>query len=174
MRQRRGALFPGLLLIGLGLWFLADTLGLALPGLAGLWPVFPAAFGLACLGQYFLESRENHGLVFIGVAATLVGALLFAITLGPLAWGDLGRLWPLFVIIGGLAFVAQWLAQPEVRGLLVPGLFGLTVGGVALLLTTNVLGSAAGQLAARLWPVLLIVLGLALLVSYLGRGRKPA
>ena len=174
MRQRRGAIFPGLVLIALGLWFLADALGWQLPGLGDLWPIFPLGFGLAGLVNYFVEGRQNPGLVFTGVSSALIGALFFAITLGPLEWGDLGRLWPLFVLIGGLAFTAQWLVQPSERGLLVPGLLGLVVGGVALLFTLNLLGAAAGQLAAQLWPVLLIVLGIGLLVSYWWRGRKPA
>lgn len=170
--KRRGAIFPGLVLIALGLWFLAGTLGMPLPALGDLWPIFPLGFGLAMLSQYFMQGRQEPGLVFAGVSATLIGALFFAITLGPLEWSDLGRLWPLFVLIGGLAFLAQWLAQPNERGLLVPALLGLLVGGVAILFTLNLLGTAAGQLAAKLWPVILIVLGLGLLGSYFLRGRK--
>ncbi|MCC7359948.1 MAG: hypothetical protein IT317_10750 [Anaerolineales bacterium] len=170
--RRRGALFPGLLLIALGLWFLADALGVQLPTLADLWPIFPLGFGLAALGGYFMQGRQESGLVFTGVSATLIGALFFAITLGPLDWGDLGRLWPLFVLIGGLAFLAQWLAQPGERGLLVPAFLGLLVGGVAIVFTLNLLGPAVGQLAAKLWPLILIVLGLGLLGSYFLRGRK--
>ncbi len=174
MRNRRSALIPGLVLIALGAWFLAGTLGVRLPSLGDLWPIFPLGFGLASLGNYFIEGRRQHGLIFTGVSSTLVGALFFAITLGPLTWGDLGRLWPVFILIGGLAFVAQWLAQPSERGLLLPGLAALVVGGVLLLFTLNLLGGAVGQLATQLWPVLLILLGIGLLVSYVGRGRKQA
>jgi len=173
MSRRRGALMPGLVLIALGAWFLAGSLGLRLPALSDLWPIFPLGFGLVCLGQYFMEGRQNHGLIFTGVSSTLVGALFFAITLGPLDWGDLGRLWPVFIIISGLSFVAQWLVQPRERGLLLPGLSALAVGGVLLLFTLNLLGGAVGQLATQLWPVLLIVAGIGLLVSYLWRWRKP-
>jgi len=118
MRNRRGAIFPGLVLIALGLWFLADALGWQLPSLGDLWPIFPLGFGLASLVNYFTGGRQNHGLVFSGVSSALIGALFFAITLGPLEWGDLGRLWPLFILISGLAFTVQWLVQPSERGLL--------------------------------------------------------
>ena len=97
----------------------------------------------------------------------LTSAFFLAITLGALAWGDLGRLWPVFVLIGGVAFLAQWLARPSERGLLLPALLGLTVGGVALVFTLGLLNPAVTEQAARLWPLGLIVLGAGLLVSYL-------
>ena len=76
MQNRRGAFLPGLLLILLGAWLLATTLGVRLPDLSQLWPVVPLFFGLAALVQYFAEGRRSEGLVFIGVAAALLGALL--------------------------------------------------------------------------------------------------
>lgn len=172
MNNRRGAILPGLILIALGLWFLVDALGVPLPGLGDLWPIFPFGFGVAMLAQYFIEGRRSEGLVFVGVAGTLVGAFFFAITLGPLSWGDLGTYWPVFPLIGGLAFLAQWLARPSERGLLVPALLGLAVGGVALLLTLGLLGSAADQIVANLWPAVLILLGLGLLANYAFTRRK--
>src|SRR6266498_3847127 len=117
MRTRRGAFLPGLLLILLGAWLLATTLGVRLPDLGQLWPVVPLFFGLGALVQYFVEGRRSEGLVFTGVAAALLGGFFLAITLGPLEWGDLGRFWPVFVLIGGVAFLAQWLARPGGIGL---------------------------------------------------------
>jgi peptidoglycan/LPS O-acetylase OafA/YrhL len=172
VNNRRGAILPGIILIALGLWFLADALGLPLPGLGDLWPIFPLGFGLAMLAQYFIEGRRSEGLVFTGVSGTLIGAFFFTITLGPLSWGDLGIYWPVFPLIGGLAFLAQWLARPSERGLLVPALLGLGVGGLALLFTLNLLGSAADQIVANLWPAALILLGLGLLANYALSGRK--
>src|SRR5438128_1361053 len=112
MRNRRGAFLPGLVLVLLGGWLMATTLGVRLPGLGQLWPVLPLFFGLAALVQYLAEGRRSEGLVFTGVSAALLGGFFLAITLGPLEWSDLGRLWPVFVLIGGAAFLAQWLARP--------------------------------------------------------------
>ncbi|MCC6190724.1 MAG: hypothetical protein IT318_16975 [Anaerolineales bacterium] len=172
--RRGGALVPGLLLIALGVWFLADSLGLRLPGLGDLWPLFPLGFGLAFLVQYFAGGRQDDGLIFTGVTGALIGAFFLTITLGPLGWGDLGRLWPVFPLIGGAAFLAQWLVKPRDRGLLAPAALGLAVGLVGLLFTLQLLGPAVAEQAARLWPVVLILLGLGLLLSYLmGNRRTP-
>ena len=172
MRNRRGALIPGLVLILLGGWLLATTLGVRLPDLDQLWPILPLSFGLASLVQFFVDGRRSPGLIFTGVASALLGAFFLTITLGPLAWGDLDRYWPVFVLIGGVAFLAQWLARPGEFGLLVPALLALLVGGGALALTLGYVQPAISAQILRLWPVLLIVLGVGLLASYALRGRE--
>src|SRR5712692_1606368 len=173
MRNRRGALLPGLLLIALGAWLLALTLGVPLPGFDKIWPVLPLVFGLAVLIQFFAEGRRHDGLVFTGVAATLLGAFFLTITLGPLTWADLGRWWPIFVIIGGLAFLAQWLARPGEHSLLIPAGLALLAGLVALALTLGLAGFTLSDQIIRLWPLLLILAGLGLLVNYIvGRRKK--
>jgi Domain of unknown function (DUF5668) len=172
MRNRRGAVIPGLLLIALGAWLLAGTLGVHLPSFETLWPLFLVVFGLAFLIQFFADGRHNEGLVFTGVAAILLGGFFLAITLGPLSWNDLGRWWPAFVVIGGLAFLAQWLARPGQRGLLVPAGLALLVGLGALALTLRLVRADVAEQVTRLWPVLLIVLGLGLLANYVVSSRR--
>ena len=174
MRNRPGALLPGLLLMAAGAWLLATTLGARLPELGQLWPVALLVFGLAALARYMAEGRRSDGLVFSGVAAALLGGFFLAITLGPLAWADLGRYWPVFVLIGGAAFLAQWLARPAETGLLIPGGLAVLVGLGALALTLGWLDPAVTAQLARLWPVVLIIAGLGMLISYARRGRGKA
>jgi len=80
--SRSGAVLPGLLLIAVGAWLLASTLGVRLPGLETVWPVALIIFGLSFLAQFFAGGRRSEGLVFTGVAAALLGAFFLAITLG--------------------------------------------------------------------------------------------
>jgi hypothetical protein len=169
MARRRDAILPGLILIAIGAWLLARNLGLPLPGLGDIWPALLLLFGLSLLVQFFAGGRTDDGLVFAGVAGTLLGGFFLAITLGPLAWSDLAHLWPVFVLIGAITFFAQWLARPAERALLIPAGLALIVGLVALLLTMGGLDPAITSQLARLWPVVLIVAGLALLASYLRR-----
>ncbi|MGH2521265.1 MAG: LiaI-LiaF-like domain-containing protein [Anaerolineales bacterium] len=172
MSNRRSAIIPGLILILLGGWLLAQNLGVGLPGLDQLWPGFPLFFGLAFLLQFFLGGRTDDGLVFVGVAATLIGAFFFAFTLGLLHWSDMGRYWPVFVLIGGAAFLAQWVVRPSQRGLLIPALMALLVGGVALLLTLGRASPALVEQVTKLWPLALIVAGLLTLAGYFFRPSR--
>ena len=172
MRNRSGAILPGLLLIALGAWLLAVTLGVRLPSVATLWPVVLIVAGLAFLAQFFAGGRRSEGLVFTGVAAALLGVFFLAITLGRLTWNDAGRLWPIYVLIGGLAFLAQWLARPGERGLLVPAVLALAVGGATLALALGLVRADVADQIIRLWPLVLIVLGLGLLGSYVMSGRR--
>ncbi len=174
MPNRRSAILPGLLLILLGAWLLARNLDLPVPGFDTLWPGFLVLFGLGALGQYFAGGRRDEGLVFVGVAGTLLGAFFLTITLGYLRWGDLGVYWPVFVLIGGVGFLAQWLAKPSDRGLLVPAVMGLLVGGVAITFTRGLLDPALAEQAGRLWPLGLIAFGVVLLISYLRRPNGTA
>lgn len=182
--MRRKSIFPALVLILLGLWFLAGNLGVRLPGMEAMWPIFPLGGGLLFLGGYVLD-RRDPGLLFLGLAATLIGAFFFLFTLRvPLPvggmqegvrWDDMGKLWPAFVVIGGMAFIALFLAQPHrdwpVFSL---GALAVIVGWVAFLFTLGWLPGDIGRRLAQLWPLLLIVLGLAaLLQAVLGRPRSP-
>lgn len=171
MSDRRSAILPGLLLMLLGAWLLARNLNWPVPGLGQLWPGFLVLFGLGALARYMSGGRREEGLVFMGVASTLLGAFFLTVTLGRLAWTDLGRYWPVFVLIVGAAFLAQWLARPADRALLVPAFLALLVGGVAISFTLGLLDPAVTAQAGRLWPLGLIVLGVLLLLSYL---RRPA
>jgi hypothetical protein len=172
MRNRSGAVLPGLLLIALGAWLLALTLGVPLPGFDKIWPVLPLVFGLAALVRFFAEGRRHDGLVISGVAAVLLSAFFLTITLGPLSWADLGRWWPIFIVIGGLAFLAQWLARPDEHSLLIPAVLALLVGLGALALTLRLAGFTLSDQLIRLWPLLLILAGLGLLANYVVSGRK--
>jgi peptidoglycan/LPS O-acetylase OafA/YrhL len=169
MPNRRPAIIPALVLIALGAWLLAENLGVPLPTWDQAWPAFPFFFGLAFVLQFFLGGRTDTGLVFVGVAAALVGAFFFAFTLGYLRWNDMAVYWPVFVLIGSAAFFAQWLVRPRERGLLVPAFLALGVGGLALPITLRLINPSLANVVVKFWPVALILLGLALLVGFFQR-----
>ena len=171
MSRRRSAVIPGLLLILLGAWLLAQNLGVALPGWDKAWPGALVALGLACLAQFILGRRQESGLVFTGVAAALLGAFFLAFTLGYAQWQDMGRYWPALVLIAGAAFLAQWFSRPAERGLLAPAFLALVVGGVALPITLRVVNPRLADMVIKFWPVTLILVGIVLLVGFLPRRR---
>jgi len=76
-------------------------------------------------------------------------------------------------LIGGLAFLAQWLVHPGERGLLVAGRAGAGRRGAPPWCSRwGLVRADIAEQVIRLWPVVLIVLGLGLLGSYLTSGRK--
>ena len=159
--MRRGAVIPAVILILLGVYFLLSELGVGIPGWDAIWPVFPFAGGLAFLGGYVFGQRRDPGQVFVGTAATLVGLVFFFITLGPLEYRDLGDWWPVFVLIGGMAFLAQWAAAGfRDWGALFLALVALVVGAAGLVVKLELLGPGTRELLPRLWPVILVVVGL--------------
>jgi hypothetical protein len=166
--MRRGTVFLALVLILLGVYLLLSQLGIGVPGWDGIWPVLPLAGGLTLLGGYIFGERRDPGHVFLGTAATLVGLVFFFVTLGPLEYGDLSTWWPVFVLIGSVAFLALWIANRfRDWGALFMALVALVVGGAGLAVTLQLLGPQTSELLPRLWPILLILLGLMTLLRAL-------
>lgn len=153
-QNRSGAAWAGLGLIALGvLLLLAQWIGWN-----RIWPIFPLLGGMAFLVGYVISGFKDAGLVFVGTAATLVGLFFFGFSLGVWEWEQMLQLWPVFPLIGGLAFLALFLAQGPGRdpGTLGIGCAAIIVGGVGLAVTYGLVG---GDII-RLWPLLIILVGL--------------
>ena len=176
MKQRR-SLLPALILILLGVYFLLDNLGLLtgvrLPSLAELWPGIILLAGLAFLFQYASGADRDPGLIFVGVSTTLLGAFFLLFTLkgtrlpfrqvGRVDWGDMEVLWPAFILIAGIAFLAQYvLGGLRDRSALQAGFWSVLVGLIAFVFTLGLAASLAPLL--RFWPLLLILAGLSWLL----------
>jgi hypothetical protein len=169
--MRKSAILPALVLILVGVYLLLDQLDIGIPSWDVMWPVFPFAGGLALLIGYIFGEQRDPGHVFLGTAATLLGLAFFFITLGPLEYSDLRTWWPVFVLIGGVAFLTQWAAARfRDWGALFLGLVALVVGSVGLAIMLQLLGPQTRELLPNLWPVLLVLGGLMMLLrGLLGR-----
>jgi hypothetical protein len=161
--DKRGNMIGGLILIAIGIWFLLGSLGVNLPDIGNLWPIFPTLAGLAFIAGYFMGSDKEAGLLIPGISAFLTGIFFFFFTFGIFEWGQMSRLWPVFPLIGGIAFIGLWLADGRKEpGLLIPAGGGLAVGIIGLIFTLSGLNFA---LIATYWPVILIVIGLGILAQ---------
>lgn len=166
-RQAKG-LFWGVALIFLGAWFLSRRMGIDLPGLDQLWPIFPTLSGLTFLVAWLYRSDADPGLVWPGLTAFLVGLFFFFFTFEVFQWDDMERLWPVFPAIAGLSFVATWAAggfkQP---GLLVPGTAALAVGVLGLFFT---LGGWTVETVQLVASIVVIVVGAGIVLRALRTG----
>lgn len=169
--RKRGNVLLALVLIVLGCYLLLSELNAELPHWSQIWPVIPLAGGLALIIGHITNPQGDPDRVFLGTAATLVGVVFFFVTIGPLTYGDLDSWWPIFVLIGGVAFLARWAAT-DLRewDMLFLGLVALTVGGVAFASTFRLFGPSTREILPRLWPIILVLAGLmALLRGLLSR-----
>ncbi|HIE38614.1 MAG TPA: hypothetical protein EYH30_02720 [Anaerolineales bacterium] len=172
--MRKGTVLLALILILAGVYFLLVELDLGVPSLDRLWPLFPFAGGVAALGNYLRTGRQEHGSVFWGTALVLTGLFFFLISLGDQDYTVLQTWWPVFIVIAGISFLALWLAQGlRDWGALFLSIVALLFGGVALAVNLQILGPNTAQELRRLWPALLVLVGLVLLMRGL-LGRRPS
>jgi hypothetical protein len=154
-----------LALIGLGIAFLVAQW----IGWDRIWPLLPVLGGAAFLGAYVLSGFREPGFVFVGIAATLTGLFFFGFSLGIWEWSEMAGLWPAFAVIGGVAFIALFLAErARDLGTLGVGCAAIVAGIVGLLITAGVLGTDV----TRLWPLLVIFVGIVALASAILRGVR--
>jgi hypothetical protein len=176
---KKQSLLPAIILILLGLWFLLDNLGFNLPDVGQLWPVFIVFGGLSALWSYFTGQNRDPGQIFVGIIALGVGVFFFLFTFnlripifGRIAWDDMSRLWPAFVLIGGAAFIGQFIFGGfRDRSLLGWGFLALAIGVVSFAFTLGFLDRALGLQVLQFWPLLLIVIGLGILAQWFFRRR---
>lgn len=155
-RQARG-IFWGSAMVLVGGWFLLSRMGIDLPGLDQLWPIFPMLSGFGSLAAFFSRGRRDPGLVFPGVIGVLIGLFFIAFTFNFWSWSDMAVLWPVFPLICGLAFLSTWLAGAcREKGLLVPGGLSTAVGGIGLFLT---LGEMTAQHVRLVGSISILTVG---------------
>jgi hypothetical protein len=171
---KEGSVLLAVVLLALGSYLLLSELGIGLPDWQRIWPVLPLAGGAALLVGSFIDGQNNPDQVFFGTAATLVGVVFLFVTMGPLTYRSLGSWWPLFVLIGGVAFMAQWAAAGfRDWDALFLGVVSLCIGGVAVAIAFQLLGPNTREILPRLWPIVLVLAGLmALLRGLLGRRKR--
>ncbi len=172
--MRKGTILLALVLILAGIYALLPELGLSVPSLDRLWPIFPFGGGIALLWSYIRGGRQDHGNVFWGTGLTLSGLFLFLITLGRQDYTVLHIWWPVFVAIAGISFLALWLSEGlKDRGALFLAVVGLASGATALAINLQLLGPDTARELGHLWPALLILVGLVLLIHGLQGKPKP-
>jgi hypothetical protein len=118
----RSRVFPGVLLILLGLTFFLFTLRLRLPALplpdgvgwphmALLWPVFVLDVGLAFLAQWLVQPAK-HGARNMSLLTLLVGLIALAINFSANdLFRQIARLWPLLLVAAGVQMLLGYFRR---------------------------------------------------------------
>ena len=166
--KRSSSIWPGVVLIVLGVIFLVDRLNWFYLDWSILWPSL-----LILLGIYFYaRTARDSGAVFAGTLFFFSGlAFLFKNEgwfYGYVHFGFGGIL----LAILGLAFIALFVAKPENWGVLIPGVFFVFLGGVIWADQTGLISWYTRRQLLHLWPVLLILIGIGIIVGALISNKK--
>jgi hypothetical protein len=104
-QARPGPVIFGTILLGLGLFFYATTLGWISQDAQGRWwPVYPLIVGLALLVGYFASAQEQRGLLISGLIVAAAGAVAL-LTLLIFGDGGFARGWPLVLVLIGVVLL---------------------------------------------------------------------
>jgi hypothetical protein len=173
--NRRGAIVGGFILVLLGLLMLLAQLTHwgEWTGWENLWPIFLVGFGLLFLVAYFSGGMTDGGLAWLATGLILTGAFFFGFTLKPglWEWGQMSKLWPVFPLIWGFAFVVSFFAERRKRrdfGALGFGLVAMAFGGIALAYTHGYVGKDI----VRFWPLLIVALGVFGLITGVAQAMR--
>ena len=179
LKRQPGTMIAGITLLSAGLLLITGQLGLPWLSFARLWPLLVTLLGAALLSQVARHATEAPGQVWVGVVALLGGLflLVFSLQLGDLTWASLSECWPGFLLIVGLAFMVIFLlSDMRDEELLIPAyLFG-GLGLLALPFTLGVIRSPVFSQVIRLWPLAILLVGLAIFLRIRQReqnGPRP-
>jgi hypothetical protein len=133
-----------------------------------LWPLAPVILGLVLL--YFRVFRSGPDYyVFIGTGLVLTGLLLMLVTI--VVPVELSRIWPLFMTVIGVAFLAYGFRKQGASRVTftVPGGAMTLLSLIFLPFSLELVSADFAAFVGVWWPVLLVIMGLALIVAHLGR-----
>ena len=151
------SLIWGFLLVAVGALLLADNFGYLYFDWYQIWQYWPLLLigGGVLFWLGWLNNRKEHGLLMPGTILIVYG-VLFWYNMNT-NWWYMEDLWPFFMIVPGLGFLAMYLFGPRDKGLLVPA---------AILIGLGVIFLGEWYHFRLIWPLILIAIGVRLLFKY--------
>jgi hypothetical protein len=143
-----------------------------LPEPGGLWPVPVILAGLVFLYMAWPQGRSDRWII-PGMVLTL-GGCVFLLMNTVLSGQSIARIWPAFMLVTGLSLVPYGYSK---RGgartaLVIPGIFISCLAILFLIFSLRRPGGSLVPFVRQWWPLVLVILGLALVVSFFS-GRRP-
>ena len=154
--MKRQGIFPGVLLIGVGLIFLLQNYSIPYINTIFTWPSILLIIGLAFLFQAYI-GKDYHsiftGVLLVGLGIHFHGLQLFSF------WPNH---WAMFTMIIGLAFLFRY-SKTKKDGF-IPGIILLLISLIAFFYTgfIDLFGSFYSYVDS-FWPIALIIAGVYLL-----------
>lgn len=157
--SKRGPLIFAFVVIVVGVWLLAESMGYAVPPFSKIWPVFLVIGGVASLLDYLTISRRprSAGQAALGIG---LGAILFVFTLGYARWGAFLDWLPAVPLVIGAAMLVTWAAAGKRdTGLFTAALVVLALGLLGIFARFQFLRELLPS-AQVVWAIGLLFVGL--------------
>lgn len=157
--SKRGPLIFAFVVIVVGLWLLAESMGYPVPPFSKIWPVFLVIGGVASLLDYLTISRRprSAGQAALGIG---LGAIFFVFTLGYARWGSFLDWLPAVPIVIGAAMLVTWAAAGKRdTGLFTGALVVLALGLLGIFARFQFLRDLLPS-AQVVWAIALLFVGL--------------
>jgi len=120
--------------------------------------------GLFLIGVF----HRDHGAVFPGTFLFLLG-LLFYLRENYILITSWWNVWPLIILSIGVAFLILYIFEPDRKGVLFPGVILIAIGLIFLFVPWSLCWWEFIYWIGKLWPLILIVVGLHLILKSVRR-----
>jgi len=138
-------------LIVIGAVFLLENFGI-IEGAWFLWPLLPLIIGIGFCILFFKTRRRDPVLLGMGIF-TLLNSIFF-FYLNFTGWWQLVFLWPVFIVMLGLTFLACYFPS-KAKVLLYLTTFLIALGVSFILIFV---------ISTRLWPIILVLAGVSFII----------
>lgn len=119
-----------------------------------------------------IVGRRDKGAVFPGTILLLLGLFFFLRNYDLVPYRYVRDIWPMLLIIVGVAFLALFLTKPSDWGVLVPAAIFLFFGTVLLLNKLDVFYLDVWDIVFDYWPIALIIIGAGIILGSLKRHQN--
>jgi hypothetical protein len=161
----------GVLIIITGIFALLWTLGL-LPSFKALWPLPLIVIGLFFLYIVYFRGKNDLYIIF-GMILFLVG-IFFLLVNTIISDKNLLKIWPGFMLIAGISFVPYAYKRKRRRqqvAIIIPAISLICLSLIFFLFSLNITGMSLSDFVSKWWPLFIIFLGVAFIVSFFFRKR---
>ncbi len=160
----------GVVLILIGILFLLVSNHVLLDW-SDVWPLFPLLGGIFLLKLY--PFRKQSEVLFAGLTFFLIGLFFLVFTFGMLSWEDMANLWPTFPLIAGISLLAVAGTRKHATGSLIVGIAAVLFALVGYLHAGGAISPRVAAPFVRMWPLILIVMGLVVYLRARQEEREP-
>lgn len=147
----------GIFLAILGVLFLLVNNHLVWFGWTELWPSLLVLTGLFLLRIYTRRHKPRQ--LFLGLFLFQFGIFFMLFSTGILQWERMDVLWPVLLVMIGLAMLSLTVSAEHTAPAVIVGLVLIIFGAVSYLAETGAIAERLSEPFVRIWPLVLVAAG---------------